>query len=387
VRFLLYLLFAVGGGLILLALAIVFTGEQEPSPVAPQSPQIDLSVAKPANENAPPTAVVTPAVPPTASNGTVLTETSHNLNIDIARVKADGAAVIAGTAAPDKRVKVMQGDVQLGQTVANAAGEWVIVLEKPLAPGQHLITVISEGADGSGKAPEVNLAIEIFADMNTQPLVALLPGNSSDAPVLIQSPDDAVTAAAPDTKTPAGDNTERVVTRADAQPPDRTARTKSVPMPQGHQVKSVIQQSIAPTAIVWRDEGAVLISGVSTGGMRVEATVNGAMFGEALVLASGEWRIGGTLDAKKSVNQMRFSLVNADGKTVARYDLPLKSRDLAKSMDGSTLVIVNKGDALWRIAYRRLGEGTRYVDIVRRNSRDIANPDLIYPKQIFAIPK
>ena len=40
-----------------------------------------------------------------------------------------------------------------------------------------------------------------------------------------------------------------------------------------------------------------------------------------------------------------------------------------------------------RIAYRRFGDGIRYVDIVRRNQRDIVDPDLIYPKQIFAVPK
>ena len=74
-------------------------------------------------------------------------------------------------------------------------------------------------------------------------------------------------------------------------------------------------------------------------------------------------------------------------KIVAKYTLPLTSRDLAKGQDGTPLVVVNKGDALWRIAYRRFGDGIRYVDIVRRNQQDIVNPDLIYPKQIFALPK
>ena len=27
------------------------------------------------------------------------------------------------------------------------------------------------------------------------------------------------------------------------------------------------------------------------------------------------------------------------------------------------------------------------MDIVRRNQRDIVDPDLIYPKQIFAVPR
>jgi len=41
---------------------------------------------------------------------------------------------------------------------------------------------------------------------------------------------------------------------------------------------------------------------------------------------------------------------------------------------------------LWRIAYHQLGDGVKYVDIVRRNRQDISDPNLIYPKQIFAVP-
>ena len=49
-------------------------------------------------------------------------------------------------------------------------------------------------------------------------------------------------------------------------------------------------------------------------------------------------------------------------------------------------MIVQKGDALWNIAYQRLGVGNRYIDIVNLNKNKIINPDLIYPKQLFIIP-
>ena len=72
---------------------------------------------------------------------------------------------------------------------------------------------------------------------------------------------------------------------------------------------------------------------------------------------------------------------------MATYLLSMRARDLQKGLDGSQLVVVNKGDALWRIAYRSFGKGVRYIDIVRKNMGDIDNPDLIYPNQIFALPK
>ena len=65
---------------------------------------------------------------------------------------------------------------------------------------------------------------------------------------------------------------------------------------------------------------------------------------------------------------------------------PFSQSQLSAGLDGSVMVVVHKGDALWRIAYRSYGQGVRYVDIVRRNADQINDPDLIYPNQIFAVP-
>ena len=95
----------------------------------------------------------------------------------------------------------------------------------------------------------------------------------------------------------------------------------------------------------------------------------------------------GEVDDKRNNYRLEFVLVDNAGQAVARYLLPVRARDLQKGLDGSQLVVVNKGDALWRIAYRSFGKGVRYIDIVRKNTGDIDNPDLIYPNQIFVLPK
>jgi nucleoid-associated protein YgaU len=388
VRVLLYLLFAVGGILILLALAIVFFGDDNSVPVAPQSPAVDLSSAQPAPDvesdsqtAPPPLAGVTPPKVP------------EQLAIDMARVKPDGSALIVGTGVPKARIRAFEGKVVLGETVADAAGEWVLVLEKSLAPGQHLITVSSERADGTKDLAEVNLAVEIYQDQGTKPLVAVLPQSTADTPVLMQSPDDAaVTAGDAAGRTDTPPSQDSAASLETAQTDAMTPAGAAADVEAGTLVKDSVDNAagittIAPTAIVWRDGGEVLISGTSSGGIRVAATVDDGVFGEALVLADGKWRITGKFDMAKSLYRLEFRLFDSSDDVVAHYALPLKSRDLAKGMDGSPLVVVNKGDALWRIAYRQLGEGVRYVDIVRRNSVDIGNPDLIYPNQIFAVPK
>jgi nucleoid-associated protein YgaU len=84
---------------------------------------------------------------------------------------------------------------------------------------------------------------------------------------------------------------------------------------------------------------------------------------------------------------MLFTLRDADDVAIATYELPVTTRDLSQGLDGSRMVIVQRGDALWRIAYSSYGEGIRYVDIVRRNASAIDDPDLIFPNQIFAVPQ
>ena len=398
-RSILYILFALGGVLVAIALSMVLLDDEGDQQVQPQSPSIELS--KPAADKAETLDSGkdsdTSLQPPNAAPAAPLT-------IDLARVKPDGAAVFAGTAAPNAKIRIFEGDILLGETVANANGEWVIVLEKSLAAGQHLISVAMERSDGTTEMADRSLAVEIYQDTETKPLVALLPETETEVPVLIQSPDDV------DTAKPAAATSEAIVADAakpaaaaseaivadDAKPaaaamPEITRAAPAKPQAKSPIVASQIATSqiaaLAPSAIVWRDASSVLISGTSRGGIRV--TVNDAkgQFGEALVLADGAWQVAGSLDMDIALNQLRFALFDDVNQIIARYDLPVKARDLAKGQDGSPLVVVNKGDMLWRIAYQQMGKGVRYVDIVRRNKQDIINPDLIYPKQIFAVPQ
>lgn len=377
-RSILYILFAVGGVLVAIALSMVLLDDESEQQVQPQSPSIELS--KPAADKA-------ETSDAGKDSGTSLRPTDATptapLTIDLARVKPDGAAVFAGTTAPNAKIRIFEGDILLGETIANANGEWVIVLEKSLAAGQHLISVAMERSDGTTEMADRSLAVEIYQDTETKPLVALLPETATEVPVLIQSPDDV------DKAKPAATASEAIV--ADAAKADATMSETAAAAPGKAEANSQISASqiaaLAPSAIVWRDASRILISGTSRGGVRVAVNDAKGQFGEALVLADGAWQVAGSLDMDIAVNQLRFALFDDANQIIARYDLPVKARDLAKGQDGSPLVVVNKGDMLWRIAYHQLGEGVKYVDIVRRNQQDIADPDLIFPKQIFAVPQ
>jgi nucleoid-associated protein YgaU len=308
------------------------------------------------------------------------------LAIDLAQVKPDGQAVFAGQAAPGAMITVFEGDILLGETVADDNGEWVVILEKTLAPGQHLVSVAMETTTGETELADATLAIEIAASKDEQPLVAVLPQTENEVPKLLQSPDDkplepATIASAETTDKKSGTNTDSEKTSDTVTAADTSGTVAD------QTTAPIITPSIAPRALVWRENNELAISGVATGGVRVTASTKSDDFAEALVMANGDWSVFGTIDPSASRLEFRFALYDETGTSVAAYVLPVTMRDLDVGLDGSEMVVINRGDALWRIAYRSYGEGVRYVDIVRRNSGSIVDPDLIYPNQIFALPK
>ena len=161
------------------------------------------------------------------------------IRIEVTRVKPDGAAVVAGSSPPGVVISVFEDKILLGKTTADANGEWVVVLERRLGPGQHLISVAAELDDGSAVMAESSIAIEIYANQSTKPLVALLPENQREMPILLQSPDD-----------------EAEKSTADAAPNDALAQ-------------------IGPRSLVWQGESKLSIGGQSRGGARVSVSASG----------------------------------------------------------------------------------------------------------------
>ena len=399
-RYLTYILLGVGGLIAIAALAVVFLGDQEPAAVAPQgdtkseiiadiAPQTGTNgeVEATTDQSAQTGATDTGATDKPAIAGSVDQDQRQPLlAIDLAQVKPDGQAVFAGQAAPGAMITVFEGDILLGETVADDNGEWVVILEKTLAPGQHLVSVAMETPKGETELADATLAIEIAASKDEQPLVAVLPQTENELPKLLQSPDDkplepATIASADTTDKKSSTNTDS----------DKTSDTVTAADTSGtvanQTTAPIITPSIAPRALVWRENNELAISGVATGGVRVTASIKSDDFAEALVMANGDWSVFGTIDPSASRLEFRFALYDETGTSVAAYVLPVTIRDLDVGLDGSEMVVINRGDALWRIAYRSYGEGVRYVDIVRRNLGSIVDPDLIYPNQIFALPK
>lgn len=285
--------------------------------------------------------------------------------ITIARVDPDGNAVLAGKAVPRATVIVSENGKELGRTKADDAGEWVIVLEEALAQGNHLLIIEMQTEDGVVTLSERAVLIELSGD--DAPLVAIVPmgeavtGNTSEVEIV----------SLPKT--------------LEQQPKQETADKPSQAPATLATTEVVMPPQISIFTLSWRSETMLAIKGEAISGDSVIVSFAGNQ--AQAELTDSSWLAVIDVPSRRSgLVRLEASLFTKQGGQVARASLNIDMSQLDVGKDGSDMVVVQKGDMLWRIAYRTYGSGIRYLDIVKRNQSQIDDPDLIYPTQIFSLP-
>ncbi len=74
-------------------------------------------------------------------------------SIDVVRVESDGAAVIAGRAAPGAELIVLHNGAPIGTAKADAFGEWVFIPDAPLPAGAHEFGLVVKRVQGGVTLP------------------------------------------------------------------------------------------------------------------------------------------------------------------------------------------------------------------------------------------
>jgi hypothetical protein len=75
-------------------------------------------------------------------------------SFDLVRVEPDGAAVIAGRAAPYAELILLHNGEPIGKATADWAGEWAFVTDRPFAAERHTITILVNDPDAEITLPE-----------------------------------------------------------------------------------------------------------------------------------------------------------------------------------------------------------------------------------------
>jgi nucleoid-associated protein YgaU len=274
---------------------------------------------------------------------------SEKPTFDIVRVNPQGDTVIAGRARPNSEITVLQDDKVIGRAQADKRGEWVLLPQTPIAPGTHTLTIVSRRADGT----EV----------------------SSDQSVVVVVPERDKNIAGSPTTGPSG-------SLALAIPKDGTRTPVVLQLPGG-----IGDAQLSLDAIDYGQAGSSLgLSGRAPPGTEVRVYLDNRFIGRATPDDKGVWRLNPGVDMPAGLYKMRVDSVGAAGKVTARVELPFSRATPVVGLAAGTVVVVQPGNSLWRLARRSYGEGLRYTEIYEANRDQIRNPDLIYPGQVFVLP-
>jgi len=299
-----------------------------------------------------PAAVAQSQLQTTSADGgteTVPDTTATPPSFDIVRISPEGDAVIAGRAEPGAVVQILEGDTVIAEATADARGEWAVVAEEPIAPGSAELSLTEHTVDGETIQSE-SVVVLVVPERQTgddtstseDALAVLIPKDDLGASKILQAPETGVGLA--------GD------------------------------------QGLTLDSIEYDDDGRFALGGRVGPGRPVMVYLDNVFVGSGRGGNDGLWHMAPDGVVEPGLHSLRVDLVDEDGVVRARIETPFARADFTLPTGRDSVVVVQPGNSLWRIARRSYGYGVQYVTIFEANRDQIGDPDLIYPGQIFLLP-
>lgn len=267
-------------------------------------------------------------------------------SFDVVRVNPQGDAVMAGRARPGAHVEIYDGDKKIGEVESDRRGEWVFVPETPLAPGNRRLSLIMREKDGRGVP-------------SASDVIVIVPERGSE--------DQAVAMRVPKEGQP---GSVEILQRPGEEPSALSGALK-----------------FAVDAIDYDAAGMLDIVGKAPPGSLVQLYLDNQFLGRVQADARGQWSLKHAKPVGTGNYVLRADQIQADGKVVTRLEVQFARLEPLKDVKPGTLVVVKDGNSLWRIARSTYGDGFKYTSIFNENRDQIKDANLIFPGQVFKLPK
>ena len=229
---------------------------------------------------------------------------------------------------------------------ADSRGEWVFIPETPLPSGSRALSLIATLEDGR----QIN----------------------SDEKVVIAVPEGA-----------GGNATGKTLVLKFREGDDGPAKVLQSP-------GAEVDRATFPLTIDTLDydsNGRVVVGGGAPKDALVQLYLDDALVGRSTADDNGTWVIRPEELIPPGLYTLRADQVDPAGKVLARVEYPFSRAEDIRKMAEGTFILVQPGNSLWRIARRLYGSGFAYTEIFQANQDHIMDLDLIYPGQVFEIPK
>lgn len=310
----------------------------------------------PGSEANPQVAAVSPDGPGDTTKSNPVSQPPADVppSFDVVKVGPNGTAVIAGRAEPGSKVTVRDGDKVIGEVTADRRGEWVLVPEQPIGPGDRLLSLEASNRQGgeavkSNETVALSIAPPATGGKGGTALAVVLPRDGAGAARVLQRPD--------------GEGPAR---------PDAPATSKL--------------NLLSMDTVEYDGQGRLVLSGRAPAGATVQIYLGNHPLTTVTADAAGGWTATSTRAVGLGRLELRLDQMTEDGRVAQRLAVPL-ARPAALQLAPGQAYVVQPGNNLWQIARRAYGAGTRYLIIYSANLAQIRDPERIYPGQVFKLPK
>ena len=301
-----------------------------------------------------------------------------DLRIESVEAEAGGGLFVSGRAAPGSRVRLYMNEGYIATGTASPEGRVSFSIQSGVRPGDYRIRLDQLSVSDS-VASRVEMPFRAPATV-----AAVAPSVAAQTPPTPANPDSVVASRQPAPAASIVSPSQPPVVAGDkpaapAAAPSQATPSQPDPKPEPKQLAGgpaaePQQRSAAPT---------------STSRPASEPAPASPATGPSARTAESEKGI-----APKSQPSAPSPAVSTPGpepkvasNTSPRITSPTKDRRGAVVIPRIDTRLIIRGDNLWRISEATYGLGKRYTVIFGANRDKIRDPDLIYPGQIFVLPK
>jgi nucleoid-associated protein YgaU len=337
----------VAAGLVLVYVLYESDSDDTTPPVA-SSASTNSSIATTPAANPPSTTAGTSQSATAQTAATTPADQAVKPSFDVVRVNPNGDTVVAGRAAKNAEVTLMDNGQAIGTATADGNGQWVLLPNSAMAAGQHSLTLRAQTETGQV--------------------------TDSDHAVIIVQPAPAKDIAGQPAQAPAGALAIEV-------PKSGDGATRVLNMPSGAGKPG----ELALATVDYDSQGKAVLAGTAKPKAAINIYLDNNSLGQVTADDKGNWSFVPATPIAQGLHQLRIDQIDLGGKVTARVELPFDQAPTSvAAAEGK--VVVQPGNSLWRLARQTYGSGLRYTVIYEANKEKITNPDLIYPGQIFKLP-
>ncbi len=259
-----------------------------------------------------------------------------SLTFDLVRISKNGDVVMAGKSEPNEVIELLDGQEILAELVSDANGDWIWIKDSPLKNGIKKFKLNYK--DNTRNKNKSDQMIIVLIDNKTKPKVARL--SNSDVKNI-----DVL-------------NLEN------------------------------ISDGITLDVLSYSPTGLVILSGRTLPNNELNILKAKKNIGKTQSGEDGKWKF---ILEEHNLSDQKLSIktnINGEDVILSYNQAELKKRFVNKNFEFvNKKIVVQQGNSLWRIARKTLGGGIFYTEIYKNNFQKIKNPNLIYPGQVFNIPK